>query len=176
MNESITVRPCKVSDAERLAEIYSHYVTHTAVTFEEEVPSAQEFRRRITETVKNYPYYVAQTEGIVVGYAYASCFKPRSSYRFSTEVSIYVDKDRHGEGIGRRLYAALENDLRERGFKNVNVCIAFADPEDEYLVNDSARFHEHMGYSFVGRFHKCAYKFNRWYDMIWMEKMIGEHN
>ena len=73
------------------------------------------------------------------------------------------------------LIAKLEKEMKERGFLNLYACIAYPEVEDEYLTKNSARFHEHLGYELVGKFHKCGYKFGRWYHMIWMEKIIGEH-
>ena len=78
-------------------------------------------------------------------------------------------------GFGGRLYAALENILREMNIINLNACISVPVAEDEYLTCDSESFHRHIGFSEVGRFHKCGYKFGRWYDLIWMEKMLSSH-
>ena len=78
-------------------------------------------------------------------------------------------------GIGKKLHNALEKELKERGFLNMNACIAYPETEDEHLDKNSAEFHAHLGYRMVGEFHKCGYKFNRWYNMVWMEKLIGEH-
>ena len=69
-----------------------------------------------------------------------------------------------------------EEILKKQGILNVNACIGYPQIEDEYLTQDSVRFHEKLGYSMVGTFHKCGYKFGRWYDMVWMEKFIGEHD
>lgn len=80
-----------------------------------------------------------------------------------------------GMGIGTALYSKLENTLKEMGILNMNACIASCSVEDEHLTKASERFHEREGYVKVAEFHQCGYKFNRWYDMIWMEKMIGEH-
>jgi phosphoglycolate phosphatase-like HAD superfamily hydrolase len=73
------------------------------------------------------------------------------------------------------LYEALEKEMKERGYLNLYACIAYPEVEDEYLTKNSAKFHAHLGYELVGKFHKCGYKFGRWYNMIWMEKIIGEH-
>jgi phosphinothricin acetyltransferase len=91
------------------------------------------------------------------------------------ETTIYLKKGSAGKGYGRRLYEALEEVLKKQNILNLNACIAYTDIEDEYLTNQSMRFHEHMGYRLVGTFRQCGYKFGRWYDMIWMEKMIGQH-
>lgn len=172
---SFTIRTARPEDAPQLFEIYTPYVTDTAITFEYEVPTVEDFEQRIQETLKKYPYIVAEHEGEILGYAYASAFKNRAAYDWSVETSIYVRLGIHRQGIGRALYDELERLLRLQNVKNVNACIAYADPEDEHLSNDSERFHEKLGYTLVGRFHKCGYKYETWYDMIWMEKWIGEH-
>ncbi len=113
--------------------------------------------------------------GGILGYAYTGIFKERAAYDWAAEVSIYVKEDKRGLGVGGRLYAALEEISRAQHILNLNACIAYVDKEDEYLTRDSADFHSHLGYSMVGKFHRCGYKFGRWYDMVWMEKMLGEH-
>ena len=172
----MNIRHATPEDAEALLGIYSHYVKNTAVTFEYEVPSAEEFRMRIANTLKKYPYLVAEEDGKAVGYAYASPFKTRAAYDHSVEASIYVSRDQRRTGIGSLLLDTLEADLKKMNIFNVNACISVPDgEEDEYLTFDSVRFHEKKGYSLVGMFHKCGYKFGRWYNMVWMEKMVGEH-
>jgi phosphinothricin acetyltransferase len=150
-------------------------VEKTAITFEYEVPSTEEFRQRIRETLRRYPYLAAVTDGRIVGYAYAGVFKGRRAYDWAVETTVYIREDRKGQGIGRLLYEALEEQLRRQNIQNMYACIAAAEEEDAYLTADSPRFHEHMGFTLVGTFHKCGYKFGKWYDMIWMEKMLGEH-
>lgn len=169
------VRTATPDDAEKLLAIYAPYVEHTAITFEYEVPSAEEFRKRIENTLKKYPYIVAEYEGKPVGYAYAGRFHEREAYDRCVETSIYVDKFMKHMGIGRILYDELERELRNRGFLNMYACIAYPKTEDEYLNKNSAKFHAHLGYRLVGEFYDCGYKFGRWYNMIWMEKLIGEH-
>lgn len=151
------------------------YVEKTAITFEDEMPSVSEFQDRIRRTLQTYPYLVALIDGQIVGYAYASPFKERAAYAHSVELSIYVDTNMRQQHVGGFLYAALEDCLKRQGFLNLNACIAAPIAEDPYLDDNSIRFHEHLGYQLVGRFHRCGYKFDRWYDMVWMEKMLGEH-
>ena len=172
---NITIRSASIQDAEAILKIYSHYVQNTAISFEYDVPTLEEFRGRIAHTLENYPYLVAEQNGAIIGYAYGSQFHERAAYSRCAEVSIYVDIDARKCGVGRILYEALEKALKEQGILNLYACIAYTDNEDEYLNNNSAQFHAHLGYTEIGRFHKCGYKFNRWYDMIWMEKFIGEH-
>ena len=169
------IRDANLEDAKDLLEIYKPYVLNTAITFEYDVPTLEEFSERIRKITERYPYLVAEIDGKIVGYAYASTFKDRAAYDWCVETSIYLAGKARGNGIGRKLYEALEAKLNEQGILNANACITYADFEDKYHTNDSMYFHEKMGYKLVGRFHQCGYKFGRWYDMIWMEKMLGEH-
>lgn len=169
------IRIAEDNDWKGLLEIYAYYVEQTAVTFEYEVPSAEEFRERIRRTLRRYPYLISETDGRITGYAYAGPLKERRAYDWSVETTVFTAKDARGHGIGRKLYKALERALALQNVINLNACIAYPDPEDEYLTKNSARFHEHMGYRHVGRFHKCGYKFGRWYDIVWMEKCISTH-
>ena len=176
MEKEIMIRSAVLEDAEHILNIYSYYVENTAISFEYETPNLLDFRKRIENTLKEYPYLVVKQDGKIIGYAYASKFHERAAFGRCAEVSIYVDVNARKCGIGKLLYTALEEKLKEQGILNLYACIAYTENEDEYLNNNSAQFHEHLGYKENGRFHKCGYKFGRWYDMIWMEKMIGEHN
>lgn len=172
----ITTRTATQADAKALLAIYTPYVEQTAITFEYDVPTLEEFTSRIQNTLRKFPYIIAEENNKIVGYAYASPFKERAAYGWSVETSIYVKQDERQKGIGRLLYNRLEEILNKQGILNVNACIGYPQVEDEYLTQDSVRFHEKLGYSMVGTFHKCGYKFGRWYDMVWMEKSIGEHD
>lgn len=169
------IRSARPDDAEALLEIYAPYVEQTAITFEYEVPFPQEFSRRITETLKCFPYLVLEDAGAIQGYAYAGTFKGRAAYDWAVETTIYIRQGAHGKGYGKALYTALEDELKRRHFLNAYACIAYSEQEDETLTHASPLFHEHMGFSPCGTFHQCGYKFGRWYDMIWMEKHLGGH-
>ena len=169
------IRNVAINDAERLLEIYAYYVTDTAISFEYTVPSLAEFQSRIKRITEKYPYLVVEKDGQIQGYAYAHPFVEREAYDWCCETTIYLDKNARKCGLGRMLYEALEARLKEMGIINLYACIARTDKKDEYLNNNSPEFHEHLGYKTVGEFRKCGYKFGRWYDMIWMEKIIGEH-
>ena len=171
----ITVRDALLSDEKRILEIYDYYVRNTATTFEYITPSFEEFKRRMEKTMGRYPYLVILRDGVVEGYAYAGVFKDRAAYNWSCEVTIYIDHNARKCGLGRILYEALEERLTEIGILNLYACIGYPETEDEYLTRNSADFHAHLGYTTVGEFHKCGYKFSRWYNMIWMEKIIGKH-
>lgn len=167
-----------VADTEKLLEIYAPYVTDTAITFEYEVPSKEEFENRIRNISAKFPYIKAvDDDGKILGYAYASTFKGRSAYDWSVETTIYLRDGQKRNGYGSKLYLALEEALRNMGILNANACIAYLkDGEtDPHLSNDSFFFHKKLGYQLVGTFHDSGYKFGKWYDMIWMEKMLGDH-
>ncbi|MBQ2879076.1 MAG: N-acetyltransferase [Anaerotignum sp.] len=164
----IIIRPVTEADAAELVAIYAPYVLETAVTYEYEVPSAEEFRGRIENTTKNYPYLAAEEEGIILGYAYASAFHPRAAFRWSAEATVYLKKEAHGRGIGRMLYKKLEDELRKQNVQTVIALIADPNPE-------SVAFHEKMGYRIAGRLTNCAYKLGEWRGMYYMEKFLGDH-
>ena len=175
MNE-ITIRTATISDAPVILDIYGYYVANTAISMEYDVPTLENFRGRIADTLENeYPYLVAEQDGRVIGYAYAGKFHPRAAFYRSAEVSIYIHKDAQKCGLGRRLYEEIEAKLAEQGILNVYASIAYTDVEDEYLTNNSTQFHEHMGYKKVAQFNNCCIKFGRWYHLIWMEKFLGKH-
>ena len=173
--DNIRIRTAELADAEELLAIYAPYVEQTAITFEYEVPSLEQFRQRMEHILGKYPYLAAEKDGKILGYAYASAFKERAAYDWAVETSIYVAQDSKRMGVGKRLHTALEQALKEQGILNMNACIGVPRGEDPYLTNNSQEFHDHLGYRLVGRFYQCGYKFDRWYDMIWMEKMIGDH-
>lgn len=175
-HNNIQIRTASSDDAKALLEIYTPYVEKTAITFEYDIPTLQEFENRINRTLKNYPYLVAEQNGELLGYAYTGPFVGRAAYGWSAEVSIYLKETKRKMGIGRRLYDALEQISKAQNILNLNACIGYTETEDEHLTNNSMGFHAHMGYTLVGRFHNSGYKFGRWYDMIWMEKLIGEHS
>lgn len=172
---NVTIRTASVDDVESLLKIYAPYVENTAITFEYEVPAVEEFRERIRHTLEKYPYLIAEKNDEIIGYAYAGAFHARAAYDWAVETSIYVSVDHKKAGIGRRLYEALEGALKQQGILNMYACIACPEKEDEYLTWDSVNFHSKLGYRFVGEFYQCGYKFGRWYNMVWMEKHIGEH-
>lgn len=174
--KGISTRYAKAEDANQIRRIYAPYVLETAITFEYDVPSTEEFKQRITQTLKHHPYIVAENDkGQIIGYAYASNYYERAAYDHSVELSIYVEKSLHGKGIGRVLYETLEEELRKRGILNLTACIAWTDEPNQYLTHQSPEFHKKLGYEKCAHFHKIGYKFGRWFDIIWMEKMLGEH-
>ena len=171
----IKIEKVTVADAQEILSIYAPYVTDTAVTYECQVPTVEEFEKRIKNFSSLYPYIKAVYGGRIVGYAYATKFRERKAYERNAEVTVYVQRDMKRLGIGSMLYAELEKSLRDMGILNMNAWVASTQHEDRYLNGDSIAFHEKMGFSKVGTFRSSGYKFGKWYDMTCMEKHIGEH-
>jgi len=172
----IKIRDVNINDSKELLKIYEYYVLNTAITFEVEVPTIENFNDRIKRISSKYPYICLEEDGVIKGYAYTHEFYGREAYKYSNEVTIYLDHNSKGKGYGKLLYNELEKRLKEMGIKNLYACIASPVVIDSHLDNNSEEFHNHLGYKRIGLFTKCGYKFNTWYNMIWMEKIIGEHN
>lgn len=166
--KNIRIRMAEPKDADRLLAVYRPYVEHTPITFEYVVPSLEEFRERIVLTLEKYPYLLAERDRQVLGYSYASPFKSRAAYGWSVETSVYVEENCRGQGVGTLLYGRLEELLAMQHIINLNACITYPNP-------GSISFHERLGYRTAAHFTKCGYKMGQWYDVIWMEKMLGPH-
>ena len=175
MIDDISIRSANPEDAKELLKIYAYYVTDTAISFETEVPSEEEFKLRIEDVLKSYPFIVACKDDEILGYAYLHSFVGRKAYELSAETTIYLNPDKKKMGIGKKLYSVLEDIAKAQNITNLYSCIGYVDKEDEYLNNNSVQFHEHIGFRMVGKFENCGHKFGRWYHMVWMEKIIGEH-
>jgi phosphinothricin acetyltransferase len=160
------IRLAAAPDAAALARIYNHYGRETIVTFEEEPVSDVEMARRLADVqAASLPWLVAQEDGGVVGYACARPWKPRRGYRFSTEVSIYLDASQGGRGLGTLLYAQLLSELRTRGVHAAMGGIA--------LPNDaSVKLHEKLGFEKVAHFREVGFKFGAWIDVGYWEKIF----
>ncbi len=161
----ITFRQATKNDGEALAAIYKYYVENTAITFEYITPTGGEFAERIAHKSEKYPFIVAEEDGRLIGYAYASEYRERAAYSWDVETSVYVDTAHQGRGIGRRLYLALEEILKLQNVVNLYACITY--PNEQ-----SVAMHEAMGYKFVGRFHSAGFKMGEWHDVTWFEKQI----
>lgn len=163
----MNIRPARPEDAAALLAIYAPYVTDTAITFETQVPSVAEFEGRIRQTLEKFPYLVAEVDGQPVGYAYASTYYARAAYDWTVECSVYIAQDRRGQGIGKALYEQLERELQAAGFKNFLACIALPNPA-------SIALHKKLGYEQVAHFKKVGYKFEKWHDIVWLQKSLVE--
>ncbi|MCH3921909.1 GNAT family N-acetyltransferase [Limosilactobacillus sp.] len=173
----VSLRVARLTDAAAIRQIYSYYVQNTAITCEVTVPTVEEITGRMKKTLQHYPYLVAELDGQVVGFAYIGPANPREAYQWTVETSIYVDRECRGHRIGTRLYDALEELCRRMHFVNMTAHIVYPhdDQPDQYLTLASPKFHEYYGYKLAGRFDRNVYKFDKWYDMIWMEKSIADH-
>ena len=173
----LTIRPARPSDIPAIAAIYQEAVRTGTASWELEPPTEAEMLKRFEAiTGGGYPYLVAEEEGRLIGYAYAGRFQPREAYDWAVETSIYLDVDVRGRGIGTWLHAELEGACRSMNVQNMDACIAAPrEADDPHLTDASIGFHEHLGYRMVGRFEQVGYKFGRWYDMVWMERLIGDH-
>lgn len=174
MNSDHIIRDARTEDAERLVGIYSYYVSETAVSYEYEVPTVNEFAERIRKISAKYPYLVCEKDNNIVGYAYASEYGTRAAYNWTVATSIYIDKDCRRQGIGSLLYNALEDRLKKQGIVNLLAGVAYNETEDEYLTHDSALFHTRSGYTEVAHMKAVGKKFGRWYDLLWYQKRLSE--
>ncbi|MGI6033249.1 MAG: GNAT family N-acetyltransferase [Coriobacteriales bacterium] len=174
--DGFSVRSALAKDAAVLRNIYAPYVLEKAVSFECALPSVEQFAARIASTLEMYPYLVAELDGMPVGYACAHRFQDFAGYDWSVETTIYVKRGFSRRGIGRRLHAALEACLKAQGVCSMNACIAHQDFNDELLNDASERFHAAMGYRQVAHFRKIAFVHGRWFDIVWMQKNIGDQS
>jgi L-amino acid N-acyltransferase YncA len=163
----LRVRDATPADAEALLAIYRPFVADTAVSFELEPPSVEEFAERVRNAQSQWAWLVAEDAGRVAGYAYAGSFRNRKAYQWSVEVSAYVDPLFHGRGVGRRLYEGLIAFLVGRGY-----CTAYAGIT---LPNEaSVRFHEALGFTPVGVFRRAGRKFGAWHDVGWWQRELRD--
>jgi L-amino acid N-acyltransferase YncA len=163
-----TIRPSRAADIPAIAAIYAHHVLHGTGTFETTPPSEDEMAaRRADVLAKGLPYLVAEQDGQVLGYAYCQWFKPRPAYRFSAEDSIYLHPDARGRGLGKLLLAALSEQAERAGIRKLIAVIGDSANEGSIGVHRAA------GFSQVGVFKSCGWKFDRWLDIVLMEKSLG---
>src|SRR5215213_5985064 len=149
-------------DAVACAEIYAPHVEDGPVSFEERAPDAAEMAARIERYGRSHAWLVAEREGRVVGYAYATAFNERPAYRWSTSVSVYVAEDARGAGVGRALYEALFDRLRERGFRMA--CAGITLPNEA-----SCGLHGSLGFELVGVNREIGWKQGAWHAVGWYQ-------
>jgi phosphinothricin acetyltransferase len=150
------------ADSARVAQIYAPAVVGSTISFEEVAPDAAEMLLRMEKVLVRTPWLVAEEEGRVVGYAYASPHKERASYRWSVDISVYVDPAHHGRGIGRALYDELLPILRRQGFVNAYAGVGLPNPA-------SIALHERIGMTRLGVYQRVGWKMGRWVDTAWYE-------
>lgn len=169
MSEAIIIRDARDADIPVIASIYGHHVLHGLASFETEAPGAQEMARRRTEILaRNFPYLVAELDGGVAGYAYASHYRTRFAYRFSVEDSIYVDPACARRGVGHKLLAELIVECGKRGFRQM---IAVIGDSGNF---PSIRLHEGCGFTLTGSFKSIGFKHGRWVDSVLMQRALGK--
>jgi len=161
----IQVRPATESDLPGILEIYNDAVLNTTATFDTESQSLEEKREWLREASYPYVVLVAERGGQVFGWASLRRFRPKAAYRYTAENSVYVRKDCHGEGIGRTLMRRLVEVGAENGFHTIIAGIAGDNPA-------SLRLHKRFGFQVVGIERDVGYKFERWIDVMWMQKML----
>jgi L-amino acid N-acyltransferase YncA len=162
---SLHVRSATTADASACAAIYASYVSDTAITFEAVPPGPAEMAERIAAALQTHAWVVLEDDGRVVGYAYAGPFKSRAAYRWSCEVSVYLEIGRRRTGAGRMLYDALFSRLVERGFRTVVAGMT--------LPNDaSLGLHAAMGFEPVGVYRRIGWKHGAWHDVAWTQRSL----
>ena len=161
------IRTVQLSDAEAILKVYAPFITDTCISFEYVVPSEEEFAQRIASISAEYPYIVLEEDGEIVGYAYSHRYLERVAYSWDVEVTIYLAPKVQGKGLGVILYDALEKLMALQNIKNLYSCITGDNVH-------SIEMHRSMGYELIGTFPKAGFKHDRWLDVVWMAKAIGE--
>ena len=162
----LVIRPYSAADIPAVTRIYCHYVRDTVITFETEEPSEAEMSSRFaTIAGKGHPLLIAEQDGAVIGYAYASTYRPREAYRFTCEDSIYLAPDAVGHGLGGKLLARLIEDSTKAGLKQMLAVITAERA-------NSIRLHEKHGFRFIGKYEALGYKFDRWLDIVHMQRAL----
>ncbi len=162
---NISIRKVKIDDASKILDIYSKHINDTIVTFETTVPSITEFEERIKTISKTYPYLVCTNDNELVGYAYATKYREREAYKYSVEIAIYVSENFQKKGVGKLLLANLLDELKANNFCSVYSCISVPN-------EPSVKLHEHFGFTEIGVFHNAGRKFDKWIDVVWLEKCL----
>ncbi|WP_170154570.1 GNAT family N-acetyltransferase [Mangrovibacterium diazotrophicum] len=162
MNKKVHIRMASLGDAEAILNIYRPFITDTVVTFEEIVPTVDEFRERMKSILTESPYLVCEVDGEIAGYAYASAYRSRASYRWNREVTVYLRPEYRGMNMGTALYSALIPILKAQNYTNLLAVVT--------LPNEgSKRLHERMGFKACGVFNQVGYKKQQWHQVGWWE-------
>ena len=162
----MAIRQATVLDLPRILEIYGPYIENTAISFEYTVPTLEDFTQRFLGITAQFPWLVWEENGMILGYAYGSAPFERAAYQWCSEASIYLCPEAQGKGIGKKLYAALEELLQKQGYKKVYAIITTAN-------EPSIAFHRAVGYRHTATMPNCGYKFGNWYGTVWMEKELN---
>ncbi len=161
----MSIRTATEADVPAMLSIYDEFVRHTAVSFEYETPSREEFTLRLREHIAVYPWLVYEEKGTVLGYAYAGRAFERAAYAWNAEISCYLAASARRRGIGRQLYGKIEEILRNMGVRKVFAVVTSANMP-------SVAFHHALGYRDTARFSDVGFKHGAWYDVLWLEKQL----
>ena len=164
----VTIRLASNSDVQQMLDIYLPVVRDTSISFEVETPTLEEFRRRVGNTLKMLPWLVCEAQGRILGYAYAGRFRSRAGYRWSVEVSVYVDGRYRRRGVAGGLYTALLEGLRVLGYFNAYAGITLPNPA-------SVNLHENLGFKLLAVYPSVGFKIGRWRDMGFWHLVLAEH-
>ena len=163
-----TIRPSRDDDIDAITRIYAHHVLHGTGTFEVDPPSVQDMRARRAEVLaRGLPWLIAESDNQVSGFAYCNWFKPRPAYRFSAEDSIYLAPHANGQGLGRALLAELATQAERAGVRKLIAVIG------DSGNTGSIGVHRALGFQHVGVLASCGWKFDRWLDVVLMERSLG---
>lgn len=168
MHNNYNIRLITPADAEAALAVYAPYVLHTANTFEYEIPSADDFRKKIEKITAQYPWLVCEYDGEIVGYAYGSTHRERAAYQWSPESTVYISDKHHRKGIARILYNTLFALLQQQGYINVFASVLVTN------VN-SVEFHRAYGFEEIGLFKNIGYKLGEWHTNLWFQYTLQEH-
>lgn len=161
----MAIRTANVQDVPAMLAIYEPFVRDTAISFEYETPTQEEFARRFSRHIAVYPWLVWEEDGRVLGYAYAGRLFERAAYAWNAEISCYLAEEARGRGVGKQLYAAIEDVLRAQGVRKVYAIVTAAN-------EPSVAFHKALGYREAAVFSDVGYKHGVWYDVLWLEKQL----
>jgi len=164
----LVIRASREDDLDAITAIYGYHVLHGVASFEEIPPAPDEIaQRRLNIVARGLPHLVAERQGRVLGYCYASAYRTRSAYRFTLEDSIYIDAAEVGRGIGRALLSALIEQSSELGYRQM---VAVIGGSDQW---PSIRLHERLGFTRTGLLPAVGFKFGRWIDTVLMQRALG---
>ena len=166
MEQHFVIRRAAAGDAAALLDLYAPYIRDTAITFEYDVPAAEEFAARIGDIARTHPYLVCERDGRPVGYAYAHNIRERAAYDWAAELSVYLAPAAQGQGAGTALYRCLIDLLAMQNLRILYGCVTLPNEKSE-------RLHEKLGFAPVGVWHGAGWKFGRWHDVGWLEKRLG---
>jgi L-amino acid N-acyltransferase YncA len=164
-----TIRLAKPTDAASILDIYVPYIINSAITFETEIPTTENFEQRIITYQRNWPWLVYETDGVIAGYAYATKHRERAAYQWCAESSVYVSNEYQQQGVGKALYKVLFEILKYQGCRNVYAGITL--PNDK-----SVAFHKGFGFTWLADYTNIGYKLNKWNTVSWWHLQLSDYS